>query len=69
MGPRYTDTKIFKVKGGIVNCSYHTYMKGLENGMKVVEEVVAKTFSRIVNVNKRQFGFMTDKGTIDAVFI
>ena len=37
--------------------------------MKVVERVFEKRFRRIVYVNEVQFGFMPERGTIDAVFI
>ena len=37
--------------------------------MKVVERLLDKRLCRIVNVDKMQFGFMPERGTIDAVFI
>ena len=37
--------------------------------MKVVERVLEKMLYRIVTVDKMQFGFMPERGTIDAVFI
>ena len=37
--------------------------------MKVAERVLEKKLHRIVNVNEMQFGFMPNRGTIDAVFI
>ena len=37
--------------------------------MKVVERVFEKRLRRIVYVNEVQFGFMPERGTIDAVFI
>ena len=37
--------------------------------MKVVEIVVEKRLRRIVSVDEMQFGFMPERGTIDAVFI
>ena len=44
-------------------------MKLLEHGMKVVERVFEKRLCRIVSVDKMQFGFMSERGTIDAVII
>ena len=37
--------------------------------MKVVERVLEKRLSRIMSVDEMQFGFMTERGRIDAVFI
>ena len=44
-------------------------MKLLEHGMKVVERVLEKRLCVIVSVDEMQFGFMPERGTIDAVFI
>ena len=41
----------------------------LEHGIKVVEMVLEERFRRIVTVDKVQFGFMPERGTIDAVSI
>ena len=40
-------------------------MKLFEHGMKVLENWLC----RIVSVDEMQFGFMPDRGTIDAVFL
>ena len=37
--------------------------------MKLVEMVLAKRLHLIVTVNEMQFGFVLERGTIDAVFI
>ena len=37
--------------------------------MKLVKRVLQKGFHKIVTVNRIQFGFMPERGTIDAVFI
>ena len=37
--------------------------------MKVVERVLEKRIRRIVSVNEMNFGFMPERGSIDAVFI
>ena len=52
----------------IMSCSCYRAVKLLEHG-KVVERVLAKRFCRIVSVDEMQFGFMLERGTIDAVFI
>ena len=44
-------------------------MKLLGHGMKVVESVFEKRLRRIVSDDEVQFGFVPEKGTIDAVFI
>ena len=41
----------------------------LEHRMKVVERVLEKRLCRIVTADEMQFGFMPERGTIDAVFI
>ena len=58
---------VFKGKGDISNCSCYRAVKLLERGMKVVERVLEKRLSGIVSVDEMQFGFMSEKGTIDAV--
>ena len=60
---------ILKRKSDIRNCSCYRAVKLLEHGMKVVERVLEKRLNRIVSVDEMQFGFMPDRGTIDAVFI
>ena len=44
-------------------------MKLFEYGMKMVERMLAKRFCKIVTVDKMQFGFLPERGTIDAMFI
>ena len=60
---------IFKGKGDIRNCGCYGAVKLLEHGMKVVESVFEKWLHIIVSVDEMQFGFMPERGTIDAVFI
>ena len=60
---------IFKWKGDIRNCSCYRAVNLLEHGMKVVEMVLRKRLHIIVSVDEMQFGFMLERGTIDAVFI
>ena len=59
----------FKGKGDIRNCSCYRAVKHLEHGMKVVERVLKKRHSRIVSGDEMQFGFMSERGTINVVFI
>ena len=60
---------IFKGKGDIRNCNCYGDVKLLEHGMKVMERVLEKRLCRIVSVDETQFGFMPERGIIDAVFI
>ena len=46
-----------------------TVAKQLEHGMEVVEGVVEKTLQRVLTVDEMKFGFMTERGTTDAVLI
>ena len=59
---------IIKGKGDIRTCSCSRHVKLLEHEMKVVERVL-KRLCRIVIADEMQFGFMPERGTIDAVFI
>ena len=56
-------------EGNIRNCSCYRVVKHLEHGMKVVVRVLGKMLGRIVSVDQMQFGFMPERGTIDAAFI
>ena len=60
---------IFKGKDDIRNCSCNRAVNLLEHGMKVVERVLGKRLSKIVSLDEAQFGFMPERGTIDAIFI
>ena len=60
---------IFKGKGDIRYCSYYGAVKLLEHGMKVVENVLERSFHRKVTVNEMQFDSKPERETIDAVSI
>ena len=68
---------IFKAKGDIRNCSCYRGEKLFELGTKVAERVLEKQLCRILTVDKKQLGFMPERGAIerrmqeaiDAVFI
>ena len=60
---------IFKGKGDNRNCSCYQAVKLLGHGMNVVERVLFKMLHIIVTVDEMQFGFMSKRRTIDAVFI
>ena len=44
-------------------------VKLLQHAMKIVEMVLEGRIRTLVNLNKMQFGFMSGKGTVDAIFI
>ena len=60
---------VFQGNGDIRNSSSYGAMWLLVCGMKVVKRVLEKRFGRIVSVDEMQFGFMPERGAIDAVFI
>ena len=60
---------IFKGKGDVMSCGSYTGVKLLEHAMKFVERVLERRIRTLVNLNEMQFGFMTGKGTVDAIFI
>ena len=60
---------IFRGKGDAMNCMAYRGVKLLEHAMKIVEKELERRLQRMVKVDEMQFGFMPDKGTIDAVFI
>ena len=60
---------IFKNNGVIWNCNCYGAVKLLEHGMKLVERVLDKGLYGIVIVNEMQFGFMSESGTIYAVYL
>ena len=60
---------VFIRKDDTRNCSFNRSVKFLEHGMKAVERASEKRLRSIVSADKMQFGFMPERGTIDAVFI
>ena len=60
---------IFKGKGGVMNCGSYRGVKLLEHGMKVIERLLERRIRALVDFNQAQFGFMSRKGTMDALFL
>ena len=60
---------IFKGKGDIRNSSCYRAAKLLVHGLEVMKRVIGKRLYRIVTVDDIQFGFMSERGAIDVVFI
>ena len=56
-------------KGDMWNCSCYGDAKHLEHEIKVLEMVLDKGLLGIVTVVEMQFGFMPERGTIDASFV
>ena len=67
MGCKYSGSNLH---GDIRNCSCYRAVKILEHGWNEGgEKGVIKSLCRIISVDEMQFGFMPERGTIDAVFI
>ena len=60
---------IFIGKDDVMSCGSYREVKLLEHAMKIVKMVLEKRIRTLVNLNEMQFGFMPEKGTVDAIFI
>ena len=60
---------IYKGKGDPMECGSYRAIKLLEHRMKVLEKVLGRRLRMKVNIDDMQFGFMSGKGTVDAIFI
>ena len=60
---------IIKGKCDISNCTFYRDMKLGKHGIEVLGKLLERRLHRIVTVNEMQFGFMPERGTMDAVFI
>ena len=60
---------VYKGKGDALACGSYRGIKLLEHAMKVLERVIERRVRNIVKIDDMQFGFMTGKGTTDAIFI
>ena len=60
---------IFKGKGDPMECGSYRVVKLLEHGMKVLEGVLEKRLRWKMKIDDMQFGFVPDKGTVDAIFM
>ena len=60
---------IYKGKGDALLCEKHRGIRLLEHAMKVYEKVLEGRLREILQIDSRQFGFMSGKSTIDAIFI
>ena len=60
---------IFKRKGDMMNCGSYREVKLLEHGMKIIKRVFEKRIRALVDFDEAQFGFMSEKGTTDALIL
>ena len=52
-----------------MDCGTYREVKLLEHAMKIVERVLENRIRGLVTIDDMQFGFMSGKGTTDALFI
>ena len=60
---------ISKGKGDIIDCGMYMGVQLLEHAKKMAEKVHEKRLIKIATIDDLKFGFMSGKGTIDAVVI
>ena len=60
---------VYKVKCDPLVCGLYRAIKLLEQTMKVLERMLEKGIRCPVSIDNMQFGFMSGKGTTDAIFI
>ena len=58
---------VFKGKGDVMSCGSYRGVKLLGHAMKIVEH--ERRIRTPISLNKMQFGFMSEKETMDAIFI
>ena len=61
--------KFYKQKGDILNCENYRGIKLLEHVLKILERVIEGRLRELVPIHRHQFGFMSGKSTMDAIFI
>ena len=60
---------IFKRKVDEMSCGSYREMKLLEHATKIFDMVLERRGRTLVSSNEMQFGFMSGKETVDAIFI
>ena len=60
---------IIKGKGDVRSCGSYRRVKLLEHAVKSVEKVLEKRIRTVMNLNTMQFGFMLEKGIVNAIAI
>ena len=66
---RSTVVPLYKGKGNVLECGNYRTIKLLEHEMTVVEHVFEKRLRKMVEIREEQYGSVSGKGTIDAIFI
>jgi Reverse transcriptase (RNA-dependent DNA polymerase) len=60
---------IFKNKEDIQSCTNYKGNKLMSHTMKLWERVIEHRLRKLINVSKNQFGFMSGRSTMDAIFL
>ena len=60
---------LYKGKGDALDRGNYRGLKLLEQTMKLVERIVETLICDSISINDMQFGFMSGRGTTDAIFI
>ena len=60
---------VYKGKGDALQCGSYRGIRLLEHALKVLERVIEARVRKIVKIDDMQFGFMPERGTMDAIFI
>ena len=60
---------IFKGKGDPLNPNSYRGIKLLEHAFKLYEKVLDRRLREVVDIDKKQYGFMQGRGTVDAMFV
>ena len=50
-----------------MGCGSYRAVKLLNHAMKIVKGVLERQIQTLINLNTMQFGYMTGKGTVDAI--
>ena len=59
----------FQGKKGVRSCNTYKKVKLLEHAMKILERMLERRVQELVNNDSIQFGFMSGRGTTDALFV
>ena len=60
---------IFKGKGDRLNPNSYREIKLLDHAFELYEKVLDGHVHEVADIDKMQYGFMSGKGTVDAVFV
>ena len=59
---------VFKGKGDERSCNAYRGVKLSDHALKIVEKVLKRRIRELINVDEMQLGFMSDRGTTEALF-